>query len=77
MVVQLRENGAGTVRVVIAYPSGKIEEQQFKAGYTDKAQNEAATAYQKLIAQLYQQGYALKTTFGPASINTLVFVKGQ
>ena len=77
--MQVRENGYGNVRVVLAYPGGKIEEQEFKAGYTDKAQNEAAGEYQKLLTKLYQQGYTLKSTFGPgnSSLNTLVFIKGQ
>lgn len=79
VVVQLKESVTGTMRVVIAYPGGKMEEQEFKAGYTDKAQNEAATEYQKLITKLYQQGYTLKSTFGPGHslLQTLVFIKGQ
>jgi hypothetical protein len=79
VVMQVRENGYGNVRVVLAYPGGKTEEQEFKAGFTNKAQDESASEYQKLITKLYQQGYTLKSTFGPGNgaLHTLIFVKGQ
>jgi hypothetical protein len=78
VVMQVRETPTGSARIVLAYPGGKMEELDFKAGYTEKAQNEAASEYQKLFTKLYQQGYSLKSTFGPGSnsIYTLVFVKG-
>lgn len=40
---------------------------------------DAGAEYQKLIAKLYQEGYALKSTFssGTSEFTTLVFVKGE
>jgi hypothetical protein len=79
VVMQVRENGVGNVRVILAYPGGKTEEQDFKAGFTDKAQKEAVIEYQQLLTRLYQQGYTLKGTLGPGNspVQTLIFVKGQ
>lgn len=56
-----------------------MEGLDFKASYIDNAQNEAASEYQKLFTKLYQQGYSLKSPFGPGSnsIHILVFIKGQ
>ena len=66
--------------MVLAYSGGKTEEQLVKnMSNSDKAQDEATAAYQRIIANLYQQGYSLKSTFSEfqGSFSTLVFVKGQ
>ena len=80
IVVSVRAGGIGKTRVVLAYGGGKTEEKMIKnASNSDKAQDEAAAAYQGIIAELYQQGYSLKSTFVEfqGTVSTLVFVKGQ
>ncbi|TVT39620.1 hypothetical protein FNT36_18435 [Hymenobacter setariae] len=80
IVMSVRMGGLGKTRVVLAYSGGKTEEKMIKnASNSDKAQDEAAAAYQEIIAGLYQQGYSLKSTFVEfqGSVSTLVFVKGQ
>lgn len=80
IVMSVRVGGLGKTRVVLAYSGGKTEEKLIKnASSSDKAQDEATTAYQVIIAELYQQGYSLKSTFSEfqGAVSTLVFVKGQ
>jgi hypothetical protein len=78
-VMTVRILPSGRLRVVLAY-DGKTEEYLIKnMVVSDKAQDETTADYQRIIGKLYQQGYALKSTFSQASghFTTLVFVKGQ
>lgn len=78
--MSVRAGGIGKTRVVLAHSGGKTEEKMIKnSSNSDKAQDEAAAAYQGIIAELYQQGYSLKSTFVEFQglVSTLVFVKGQ
>ena len=80
VVVRTYEAGGG-VRVVIARGEGAPEVLDFYDyfGKTDPAKGlgAAAAVYQKVVAGLYLQGYALKSTFSPGTGggSTLVFVK--
>jgi hypothetical protein len=67
------------VRVVLAYED-KMEERLLEnMSTTDKGQDLGTHDYQRLIAELYQKGYSLKSTFSQSEgrFTTLVFVKGQ
>ena len=75
VVVRVFDGNAG--KIVIARAGGKTEEVPFNAGYSSKGLAESTSQFQQTIAALYQQGYALKSTFsgGAGSVATLVFVK--
>jgi hypothetical protein len=75
VVVRVYDGNAG--KIVIARAGGKTEEIPFNAGYSSKGLAESTSQFQQTIASLYQQGYALKSTFsgGAGSVATLVFVK--
>jgi hypothetical protein len=80
VVMSMRTASLGRTRVVLAYSGGKTEEKLIKnMSNSDKAQDEATSAYQEIITNLYQQGYSLKSTFSgfQGGFSTLVFVKGQ
>jgi opacity protein-like surface antigen len=53
---------------------GKNEAVDFAGGMGEKASLARAEALRKVVAQLYQEGYALKAAFGR---DDLIFVKGQ
>jgi hypothetical protein len=71
----------GTLQIIISRSTGKPEVLNFpQKDLKEDGAIEAAT--QQVIAKLYQEGYALKGSFGgsyPASgtRSTLVFTKGQ
>jgi hypothetical protein len=74
VVVQVEFTGFDNYRFRISHGEGKTEV------YTVKGKdNGLAEAVQKQVAQLYQQGYALKGEFRTNGTPTtlMVFVKGQ
>lgn len=75
VVVRVYDGTGG--KIVIARTGGKTEEVPYNANYTSKALAESTSQFQRTIESLYQQGYALKSTFsgGGGSVATLVFVK--
>lgn len=75
VVVQLYYSGIGTGHVAVTRGEGKTEDIEYKV--TNIKQHVAAETYQRVFAQLYQEGYVLKSTFGPGdgSVVTLVFDK--
>ena len=64
-------------KAVITREDGKSEMLTFSIGATDKNLVDYSQWYQKLISKFYQEGYALKSTFGGDRRTYLVFVKGQ
>ena len=74
VVVRVVDSGG---RFVIGRPGGKTEEVSFSSTYSSKGLAESAVQLQQAVAALYQQGYALKSTFtgSGGSVSTLIFVK--
>ena len=76
VVVRVFEDG-GYLRMDIARPEGKRERREFKARDL-REPGAAAELTRQLLAQLYQEGYSLTSTYGGGrfgSTNTLVFTK--
>jgi hypothetical protein len=77
VVVEVFDNGNGLV-MDIARPEGKHERREFKLRDL-RAEGAAAELTRQLIAQLYQEGYGLTSTYGGGDRfglrNTLVFTK--
>lgn len=70
----------GRVRVVLATNGGRTEEVFVgNVSTSDRAQDEATSEFQRILAKLYQQGYSLKSavTQDKGLFSTLIFVKGQ
>ena len=65
-----REDGKSEM---LTFPAGLI----FSPGLSDENLVDYSQCYQKLISKFYQEGYALKSTFGESGRTGLVFVKGQ
>ena len=64
-------------KAVITREDGKSEVLTIPSGTSDKNLVDYSQWYQKLISKFYQEGYALKSTFGGDSRMCSVFVKGQ
>jgi hypothetical protein len=80
-VVRITEY-ASTVYVSLTKGEGKSEQWKFDSGSTGKRLDDSGQGYYKLLADLYQQGYHLQSTFSTAvnadlSRVTMVLVKGQ
>jgi hypothetical protein len=77
VVVRVFDNGT-SLTMDIARPEGTHERRQFKARDLPE-KGAAAERTRQLIAQLYQEGYGLTSTYGGGdhinSTNTLVFTK--
>jgi hypothetical protein len=77
VVVRVYDGNSG--KLVIARAGGKTEEVLFNGSYSRKGLAESTSQFQQTVASLYEQGYALKSTFSSgasaASVATLVFVK--
>jgi hypothetical protein len=75
VVVQLYYSGLGTGHIAVTRGEGKTEDIEYKA--TTIKQHVASETYQRVFTQLYQEGYALKSTFSPGdgSVVTLIFDK--
>jgi hypothetical protein len=72
----------GTVYVSLTQAEGKSEQWKFDNGSTGKRLDDSGQGYYKLLADLYQRGYHLQSTFSAAvgpdiSRTTLILVKGQ
>jgi hypothetical protein len=72
----------GTVYVSMTKAEGKSEQWKFDSGSTGKRLDDSGLGYYKLLADLYQQGYRLQSTFSSGVAvdvgrTTLVLVKGQ
>ena len=64
-------------KAVITREDGKSEVTGIPYGTSDANLTARAQWYHKLLAQLYQEGYALKSTFAETDYRTaLIFVKG-
>jgi hypothetical protein len=77
VVVQLYFSGISTQHIAITRGEGQTEDIEFKdPGTKDHRTTEA---YQRALAQLYQEGYTLKSTFSLATnaVVTLIFEKRQ
>ena len=63
--------------MVLARPGGKTEEIEFNGGANTSSLKEAAVTIQRVITQLGQEGYVLKSTFGGSAGYgaTLIFMK--
>jgi len=66
-------------KAVITREDGKSEVLTFQSGGSlEKALTASSQWYQKMISKLYQEGYAIKSSFSEGGGRaTLVFVKGQ
>lgn len=65
----------GRIKVSISRGS-KEESIELELGQSEKKMRATASGYQKLIQQLYQEGFHLQSTFTTnASTSTLIFVK--
>ena len=64
-------------KAAITREDGKSEVLTFPGVSSDKTLTGNSQWYQKLISKFYQEGYALKSTFGGDRRTYLVFVKGQ
>jgi hypothetical protein len=75
VIVQFYTTGLGNGHIAITRGEGRTEDVEFKV--TNIKQHTAAEAYQRVFAQLVQEGYSLKSTFFPedGSTVTLVFEK--
>lgn len=78
VVVRIHE-GDTVVRMVISHGAGKDEVVEFPTGSLEKRLTASADGYHKVIFQLYQNGYVLKSTFSATGTNvtttTLLFLK--
>ena len=72
VVARFYYGGTGKLHVAIARGTANPEIQELKGSDPEETQ-----FCQKVIAKLYQEGYSLKSTFGPGTgyASTLVFVK--
>lgn len=70
-------DGSVSGRLVIAHAGGKTEELPFNGSYNSKGLAESGNQLQQVVTTLYQQGYALKSTFSSSGgvVATLIFVK--
>lgn len=76
IVVRVNDvNGGG--KMVIVREGGKTEELEFAGGYSLKQLSSSGLLMQQVFSKLYEEGYALKSTFGGSSGfgATLLFVK--
>jgi hypothetical protein len=81
IVVRIFEN-SGEATVIITRGEGKSEVKKFDIGFSDNKQIAGSEAYYKLLTGLYQEGFALQTTFttqsnSSSSAVTLLFTKGH
>lgn len=81
VVVKVLESRLGT-RIVVARSWGIPDEIEVKPGFaTDEARlmRDSAEKIHKVLTGLYEQGYAIKSSFGSSEggQSTLVLVKGQ
>ncbi|TGE04776.1 hypothetical protein [Hymenobacter fodinae] len=80
VVVRVSEH-AGGISIAISKGAGPAEMARFDNGDNDKYLTRAADGYQKVIANLYAQGYVLQSTVqgyqDPSikSYSTLIFIK--
>jgi basic membrane lipoprotein Med (substrate-binding protein (PBP1-ABC) superfamily) len=80
VVVKVFENSStASLRIAISHGEGKTEVTELKGGGYGKYIGSSAEVCQRIVRQLYQEGYTLKTTFGgdQGSMSTLIFIKGQ
>ncbi len=71
-----------TIHVSVTRAEGKSEQWKFDSGDRGKRLDASGQGYQKLLADLYQQGFHLQSTFSSETspgVNrvTMVLVKGQ
>ena len=68
-----------SMRIAITHGQGKTQVIETDGGGSRKSNFvTSAETLQRIVADLYQRGYTLKSTFGTdgGNLNTLVFVKG-
>lgn len=64
------------VHLVLTRGEGKSEVVEFDSGASDKRLSTSGEGYYKVVNKLYQEGYALHSTFsGAQGYTTLLFVK--
>jgi hypothetical protein len=75
IVVQLYYTGLFTAHITITRGDNKTEDIEFKE--TNTRDHTTAQAYQRVLVRLYQEGYALKSSFrvGDNQPVTLIFDK--
>jgi hypothetical protein len=71
-----------TIHVSVTRAEGKSEQWKFDSGDTGKRLDASGQGYQKLLVDLYQQGFHLQSTFSSTTspgVNrvTMVLTKGQ
>lgn len=80
VVVRILESGT-LASAIITREEGKSEKVEFNRGASDKRLTQSSEGYFLLFQRLYQEGYALQSTFSTSEVNeryiTLLFVKKQ
>lgn len=79
VVKVFEDSGNAMLRIAISRGEGKTEVTELKGGGFGKHIGPSAEACQRIVRQLYQEGYTLKSTFGgdKGDMSTLIFIKGQ
>jgi basic membrane lipoprotein Med (substrate-binding protein (PBP1-ABC) superfamily) len=79
VVKVFEDSGNASLRIAISHGEGKTEVTELKGGGYGKYIGPSAEACQRVVRQLYQEGYTLKTTFSGdhGSMSTLIFIKEQ
>ena len=62
VLVQMFDVGA-SVQLMITRGEGKSEKVEFRSGGSDKGLTASGEGYYKVFSKLYQEGYALQSTF--------------
>ena len=80
IVVRIYEGTHTTI--IITRGEGKSEKIEVENGVTDKKLTQASESYYKVFERLYQEGYALQSTFSNiysanTGFTTLLFVKSH
>jgi hypothetical protein len=64
-------------RHILIDRDGKVETIDFTANFTLSGVTTEAETLRKAIAQLYQEGYRLKSTTSDGAAYSLIFIKGE
>ena len=78
-IVVVRVSDGANVNVTITRGESKTEYLEFKNGAFEKGLTASGQGYYKLFYKLYQEGYALQSTFSGVQVGftTLLFVKAK
>jgi hypothetical protein len=77
VVVRVLDGIAGKSKLVVVRAEGKSETTELDSGLNEKSMTATGEVFRRVIAQLYREGYSLKSTFTGSQgfVSTLIFVK--